>query len=103
MAGPMYQPSRPLGLHLRRVSGGLWASVRSDSDLKLEEKVRATEKDPVINEKDTVNKDTENYDRSQVIKDWKIQYDDYSTIDVPKKQKVSWGQMVEKIVKKDKG
>ena len=69
----------------------------------VEEKVKTTEKDPVINEKDTVSKDTENYDRSQVIKNWNIQYDDYSTFDVPKKQKISWGQMVEKIVKKDKG
>ena len=58
--------------------------------------MEAPEKDPVI-------KDSEKYDRSQVMKNWKIQYDDYSTTDVPKGQKVSWGQMVEKIVKKDKG
>ena len=65
--------------------------------------MEAPEKDPVINEKDTVNKDTENYDRSQVIKNWKKQYDKYSTTDVMKEQKISWGQMVEKIEKKDEG
>ena len=69
----------------------------------IEEKVKTPEKDPVINEKDPVKIDMENYDRSQVIKNWKTQYDDYSTFDVPKKQKISWGQMVEKIVEKDKG
>ena len=57
----------------------------------VEEKVKTTEKDPIINEKDSVKIDTENYDRSQVIKNWKTQYDDYSTFDVPKKQKISWG------------
>ena len=79
------------------------AVVRKDSNLTIEGKVGTPEKDPVINEKDPVMKDTEHYDRSQVIKNWKTQYDDYSTSDIPKERKISWGQMVEKIVKKQKG
>ena len=70
--------------------------VRKGSILTDEENVGAPEKDPVI-------KDTGNYDQTQVIKDWKKQYDEYSTTDVIKEQKVSWGQMVDKIEKKGKG